>query len=59
MTLALWFLAAATLLALLLVTIRHLRNSRRRQEVWICMDCWTGFSNEASALHHLALHQKH
>lgn len=58
MTLALWTLAAAVLTAVVLLIVRHVHTSRRRQEVWICMDCMTGFSNETAARHHLALHRR-
>lgn len=57
MTLGLYLLAASIVLAVALVAVRHIRDSRRRQVVWICMDCLTGFGSESAARQHLALHQ--
>ena len=59
MTLGLYLLAASIVLAVALVAVRHIRDSRRRQEVWICTDCRVGFSSEAAARDHLATHQQH
>ena len=46
------------LLCGLAILARRGRNSRRRLQVWICTDCWVGFSTEAAALQHVhALHR--
>ena len=39
MTLGLYALAAAIVLAVALLAVRRVRDSRRRQAVWICTDC--------------------
>lgn len=59
MTLGLYALAAAIILAVALLVVRRVRDSRRRQAVWICTDCRVGFSSEAAARDHLATHQQH
>ncbi len=47
------YLLAAAAFALLLLVIRHARNSRRRQTAWICTLCRIGFGNELDAERHL------
>jgi len=52
-TLGLYALAAVVLLAVLLLVVRRTRDSRRRQDTWVCRICEEGFGDLAAAEAHL------
>lgn len=46
-------LGVVVALALLLLVIRHARDSARRQDTWVCLVCRAGFSSEGAADAHV------